>query len=341
MAHSECFYKSFNIIEIRGILLKLIMNTFIAIKYHNKFISCFFCRASSLKLQLQLKNNILKRLNQVINICNLVLTHQEKDQEGSECRPPINCCVVANWSTLLQKDALVLTCTLENFTACALDQGWTLCVEVRLPYSLSAESTSRTYSFALKKLDCGQKMKVSLPLESRGEVFLPVQIHCILVYSLQSLLYLEESEHPSVSDIPRSQPLTEKKCISLALSTLTLDWLDCLRVGKPDVHGEIPKQNTAWKATQHFLSSRQFHTEEQPAPKASPHVMSIRITFELLRTGLGFHDCSSAALCISVLKWLLSATSEAEGQKPLESPVVCAYGPDRQPVRLLAKEVSL
>ncbi|KAL7856861.1 hypothetical protein SRHO_G00157600 [Serrasalmus rhombeus] len=298
-------------------------------------------RATSVKLQLQLKNNVLKRLNQVINICSLFLTYQKSSQEGKDCKPPISCHGVAKWSTLLQKEALVLTCTLENLSAYVLDQGWTLCIEVQSPYSLTAEGTSKTYSFALKKLDCGQKMEVNLPLESRGEEFVPVKIQCFLVYSLQSLLHKEECRNFSASEIPVSHFLEDKSCISLTLNTLTLDWLDCLRIGQPASHSEIPKQNSVWEATCIFLRSRRIHTEEQPMPKADHHVVAIRISFDLLKTVLGFRACSSAVLCVSVLNWLLFGMFETGGQKFVESAVVCAHGPDRQPVRLLTKEVIL
>ncbi|XP_066520626.1 Fanconi anemia core complex-associated protein 100 [Hoplias malabaricus] len=296
-------------------------------------------RASSLKIQLQLKNNILKRLNQVMCICHLL--PQERDQKSVNSKPPISCYGVAKWNYLLQKEMLVLTCTLENSSDYALEQGWTLCIEVQSPLSLTPEGASRTYSFVLKKLECGHKMKVSLPLECEGEVFLPVKIHYFLVYSLQSLLNTEESRQLSSSEIPVSDILGHRRSITLALNTLTVDWLDCLRIGQPASPGEDAKQNSAWEATQLFLRSRQIYTEEQLIPKTSPYVVKIQISFELLRTRPGFHDSTSAALCVSVLKWLLSRTSETERQKIVENSVVCAYGPDRQPVRMLTKEVIL
>ncbi|XP_007259397.3 Fanconi anemia core complex-associated protein 100 isoform X1 [Astyanax mexicanus] len=293
-------------------------------------------RASSLKHQLQVNNNVLKHLNQVINICNLLLNSQKKDQKGSDCKPPISCHGTAKWSTLLQKDTLVLTCSLENSSNSALEEGWTLCVEIESPHSLRAEGSSRTYSFALKKLDWGQKVDVSVPLDVGAELFLPVKIHCFLVFSLQSLLHSKES-----SGDPVSQHLADKGCISLALNTLTLDWIDSLRIGEPASHGVIPEQNTAWEATHFFLSSRRICMKEQPMPQSGPHVVAIQISSELLKTWLGFHDCSTAALCISVLRWLISGTSEAKGQNLVEGPVLCARGLDGQPVRLLTKEVIL
>ncbi|KAB5555660.1 hypothetical protein PHYPO_G00036650 [Pangasianodon hypophthalmus] len=299
-------------------------------------------RATVEKQQLELKNNTLKRLNHVLNICHLLLSCQKNDQEVCDLQPPISCQGAAKWNTLLQKDSLVLTCILENQSSCVLDQGWTLCLQVQSSLSVSAGGSSRTYSFALMKLDCGQKAEVTLPLESDGDLFLPVQIHCSLVYTLQSLLNPEEYRQLSVSDTSLSRLLTHTGCICLALNTLTLDWLDALRIGDPTQNGDhIPKQISTWEATRILLSSRQIHTDEPVMPKAAPHTVAIHISSELLRDRLNLHDCSSTLLCISVLKWLLCGTLKTEGQEVVQSPVVCAKGPDRQAVRLLTKEVIL
>ncbi|XP_076855648.1 Fanconi anemia core complex-associated protein 100 isoform X2 [Brachyhypopomus gauderio] len=298
-------------------------------------------RASSLKHQLQLKNNTLRCLNHVFNVCHLLLNSHTNDQEVCKHKPPIGCRAVANWSTLLQKDSLILTCVLENLSECALEPGWTLCIAVQSSCSHAADGSS-TFSFALKKVDCGETVEVTLPLDIDGEVFLPVKINCSLVYSLQSLFDPADLRHPSaISDTPISQLLKDCGCISLALNTLTLDWLDCLRILEPNSHADVPKQITAWEATHIFLSSRQSHTESQPIPKPGPHTVAVRISSELLRTRLSLHDCSTVVLCISVLKWLLSGTPEAGQYKLMQTPVVCALGPGRQPVRLLTKEVTV
>lgn len=304
-----------------------------------------FFRATVEKQQLELKNNTLKRLNHVLNICHLLLTCQKNDQGVCDRQPPISCQGEAKWSTLLQKDSLVLTCILENQSSCALDQGWTLCLQVQSSLSVSAGGLSRTYSFALMKLDGGQKAEVTLPLEIDGNLFLPVQIHCSLVYTLQSLLNPEEYRQLSTSDTSLSQLLTHTGCICLALNTLTLDWLDSLRIGDPAPNGDhISKQifsNSTWEATRMLLSSRQICTDEPAMPRAASHTVAIHISSELLRNRLNLRDCSSALLCISVLKWLLCGTSNTEGKEVVQSPVVCAKGPDRQAVRLLTKEVCL
>lgn len=301
-----------------------------------------FFRATLEKQQLELKNNTLKRLNHVLNICHLLLNCQKTDQEVCERQPTISCHGAAKWSTLLQKDSLVLTCILENQSSCALDQGWTLCLQVQPSLSVSAGGSSRTYSFALMKLDCGQKAEVTLPLECDGDLFLPVQIYCSLVYTLQSLFNPEEYRQLSTSDTSLSQLITHTGCICLSLNTLTLDWLDALRIGEPTPNGDhIPKQISTWEATRMLLSSRQIHTDEPVMPTAAPHTVAIHISSELLRNRLSLPDCGSAPLCISVLKWLLCGTSKTEGQEVVQSPVVCAKGPDRQAVRLLTKEVCL
>ncbi|KAK3528876.1 hypothetical protein QTP70_011753 [Hemibagrus guttatus] len=299
-------------------------------------------RASAEKQQLELKNNTLKRLNHVLNICHLLINSQKNVKEVCDLQPPIRCQVVAKWSTLLQKDSLVVTCILENQSSCVLDQGWTLCLQVQSSLSASAGGSSRTYSFPLTKLDCGQKAEVTLPLDSDAALFLPVQIHCSLVYTLQSLLNPEEYRQLSISDTSLSHLLTHTGSICLALNSLTLDWLDTLRIVEPTPNGDnIPKQISAWEATNMLLSSRQIHTEEPAMPKTAPHTVAVHISSELLRKGLSLPDCSSALLCISVLKWLLCSTYKAEAQKDVQSPVVCAKGPDRQAVRLLTKEVIL
>lgn len=279
-------------------------------------------------------------MNHVLNICHLLLNCQRNDKEFCDHKPPISCQGAATWSTLLQNDSLVLTCILENQSSCVLDQGWILCLQVQSSLSVTAGSSSRTYSFALMKLDCGQKAEVTLPLESDWDVFLPVQIHCSLVYNLQTLLNSEEYRQLSASDV--TPLLTHTGCICLALNTVTLDWLDALRVVEPTSSGDhIPKNVSAWEATRMLLSSRQVHMDEPAMPTPSPYTVAVHISSELLRNRLSLHDCSSALMCISVLNWLQSGSCRTEGQEVVQSPVVCAKGPDRQAVRLLTREVCM
>lgn len=299
-----------------------------------------FSRAAIEKQQLELKNNTLKQLNHVLNICHLLLNCQRNDQELCDRQLPIRCQGAAKWITLLQKDSLVLTCVLENQSSCSLDHGWTLCLQVQSSLSIKGGS-SRTYSFALVKLDCGQKTEVTLPLETDGDIYLPVQIQCSLIYTLQSLVNPKEYRQLSAGDTSLFQQLTHTGCICLPLNTLTLDWLDALRIGEPTLDGDqIPKQIGNWEATRMLLSYRQIQTDEQAMPKPSPYIVVIHISSELLRNQLSLHDCSSALLCTSLLKWLLNGSCKTEGQDVVpNSPVVCAKGLDRQMVRLLTKEV--
>ncbi|XP_053367336.1 Fanconi anemia core complex-associated protein 100 [Clarias gariepinus] len=304
-------------------------------------------RATIEKQQQELKNHTLMRLNHVLHVCHLLSRHEKYDRQAydHQCdhQPPISCQAAAKWSTLLQKDSLVLTCVLENQSSCVLDQGWTLCLQVQSSLPLSAGGSSRTFSFALTKLDCGQKAEVTIPLESDSDLFLPVQIHCSLVYTLQTLLNPEEYRQLSTSDTSLSQLLTHTGCICLALNTLTLDWLDALRIEEPNSNGHhIPKQISIWDATRVLLSSKRIPTDEPAMPKAAPYTVAIHISSELLRNWHSLHECSSALLCISVLRWLLCGkTAKTEGQEVVQTPVVCAKGPDRQAVRLLTKEVIL
>ncbi|XP_026996477.2 Fanconi anemia core complex-associated protein 100 [Tachysurus fulvidraco] len=299
-------------------------------------------RTTAVKQQLELKNNTLERLNRVLNICHLLLNSQKKTQEVCDLQPSFCCQAAAKWSTLLQKDSLVVTCTLENHTSYALDRGWTLCLQVQSSLSVSAGGSSRSYSFALTNLDCGQKAEVTLPLESERDLFLPVRIHCSLVYNLQSLLNPEEYRHLTTNDTSLSQLLTHTSCICLALNTLTLDWLDALQIGEPTTNADsIPKQISAWESINILLNSRRHHTTEPGMPKTAPHTVAVHISSELLRDRLSLQDCNAAQLCIAVLKWLLCGSSKSEGEMVVQNPVVCARGPDRQAVRLLTKEAIL
>lgn len=290
-------------------------------------------RASALKNQLKMKNDTLKCLNRVLTISHLLLNC--KDEEICEDKPHIRCRAFAKWNTLLQKDSLELTCVLENMSGCVLDQGWTLCLRVQSVRSHYTGGTSRTYSFALKKLDCGQNIDVTIPLDGDWDIFLPVQLHCLLVYSLQSLLNPEQSR-----TFPVSQVLTDTRCITLPLRTVTLDWLDVLRSPEPCLHtGGFAKQLSSWEATRMLLSSRRLH-EDEAGPSPAPHTVTMNISSDLLRNRLRIQDGSSLVLCVSVLKWLLCGTSKEADQRPVKSPMVCVRGPDGHAVRLLTKEVS-
>ncbi|XP_052467473.1 Fanconi anemia core complex-associated protein 100 [Carassius gibelio] len=292
-------------------------------------------RAESLKHKLQEKNECLKHLNQVINVYSLLL-----DNHGNEkvcnmgTKHPIICCGVVRWSSLLQRDSLTLTCVLENSSGCTLEHGWTLCIQVHpLSKGPNIEGSSRTYSFPFMKLDSGQKLDVTIPLESTGGLSLPVKVYCSLVFSLSALF------SPAASSPGVSQLLTEMGSISAPLSTLTVDWLDALRLDGSFSHGNI-RHHTVTDGIQSFLHSRGASTRDSDTTtKSGPITVMVKVSSELLTNKLHLSATSSAERCMSVLNWLVSP--EARGQMSVQSPVVCAYGPDGCSVKLLVREVTL
>ncbi|KAL1264443.1 hypothetical protein QQF64_004798 [Cirrhinus molitorella] len=291
-------------------------------------------RAESLKHKLQEKNESLKRLNQVINVCSLLL---DKDGNENECntstKHPISCRGVARWSSLLQRDSLTLACVLENSSGCTLEHGWTLCIQVHpLSKGPNMEASSRTYSFPFKKLDSGQKLNVTIPLESTCGLSLPAKIYCSLVFSL-SALFSPEASSPGVSQL-----LTETSSISAPLSTLTVDWLDVLRLDGSFSHSNI-RHNTVTDGIQAFLRSRGALNKDADTTTAGPIAVTVRVSSELLKSKLQLSATSSAETCMSVLNWLVSP--EAIGQTLVQSRVVCAYSPDGCSVKIMAKEVTL
>lgn len=292
----------------------------------------FFFRAESLKHKLQEKNESLKRLNQVMNVCNVLLATHGNDMEFDKCKRPISCRGVTRWSSLLQKDSLILTCVLENASVYTLEQGWTLCLQVHpLSHSQNTECTSRTYSFPFRKLDCGQKLDVTIPLESVDE--LPVNIYCSLAFTVNALFSSEASEAVS-------QLLTGTGSISVPLNTLTVDWLDALKLGSISP-GNVIRHNTSADGIQAFLLSKGVRTRDfETASKSGPLAVVVRVSSELLKSKLHLSATSSAEICSSVLNWLVYKHETAE-RASVQTQVVCAYSPDGQPVKLLAKEVPV
>ncbi|KAI2658425.1 Fanconi anemia core complex-associated protein 100 [Labeo rohita] len=292
-------------------------------------------RAESLKHKLQDKNESLKRLNQVINVCSLLLdVHGNENECNTGTKHPISCRGVARWSSLLQRDSLTLTCVLENSSGCILEHGWTLCIQVHpLSKGPNMEGSSRTYSFPFKKLDSGQKLDVTIPLESTGGLSLPVKVYCSLVFSL-STLFSPETSSPGVSQL-----ITETGCISAPLSTLTVDWLDALRLEGSFSHGNI-RHDTVTDGIQAFLRSRgALNKDTDNTTKSGPNAVMVRVSSELLKSKLHLSATSSAETCMAVLKWLVSP--EAMGQTSVQSPVICAYSPDGCSVKIMAKEITL
>lgn len=286
-----------------------------------------------MKHKLHEKNESLKHLNQVINVCSLLLdTHGNEKKFNTNTKHPISCHGVARWSSLLQRDSLTLTCVLENSSGCTLEHGWTLCIQVHpLSQYSNMESLSSTYSFPLRKLDSGQKLDVTIPLESVHGLSLPVKVYCSLTFSLSNLFSLEASS--GVSEL-----LTETGSISAPLNSLTVDWLDALRLEGSFSHGNI-RHNSVTDGIQAFLRSRGTSNKDyDTTSKSGPVAVVVRVSSALLKSKLHLSVTSSAETCVSVLNWLVSP--EAIGQtKSLQTPVVCAYSPDGSSVKIMAKEV--
>lgn len=268
-----------------------------------------------------------------MNVCSLLLDNRGNDKEPNKCKQPISCHGMARWSSMLQRDSLTFTCVLENASVYTLEQGWTLCLQVHpLSTSLTAntECTSRTYSFPFRKLDCGQKLNVTIPLERVGE--LPVNIYCSLAFTLTALFSSDGSE--SASQIVKGMG-----SISVPLNTLTVDWLDALRLEGSISPGNVIRHNTEADGIQAFLRSRGVQTRDI-APKSGPLAVVVRVSSELLKSKLHLSTTSGVEICSSVLNWLVYKQETTE-HASIKSQVVCAYSPDGQPVKLLAKEVPI
>lgn len=269
-----------------------------------------------------------------MSVCNLLLANDGNDKELNKCIQPISCHGVTRWRSLLQQESLALTCVLENASMYTLQQGWTLCLQVH-PSSTSqtanTECTSWTYSFPFRKLDCGEKLDVTIPLERVGE--LPVNIYCSLAFTFTALFSSEVSEAVS-------QLLKDMGSISVPLNTLTVDWLDSLRLEGAFSHGNIIRHNTAADSIQAFLRSKGVRTQDSAiVPKSGRLPVVVRISSELLKSKLHLSATSGVEICSSVLNWLVY--KETAERASIKTQVICAYSPDGQPVKLLAKEVPI
>uniref|UniRef100_UPI003AABA2DC Fanconi anemia core complex-associated protein 100 n=1 Tax=Centroberyx gerrardi TaxID=166262 RepID=UPI003AABA2DC len=316
-------------------------------------------RASELKSTIKSKNQILRNLNQVLNISFLLLASRNSEEQPHIQEKPIRCHAVTSWSRLLQKDSLNLTCVLDNASPYVLERGWTLSITVfPLSYSLTAggESSSRTFSFPFLNLHPGEKLEVSLPLAAAGDSCFPMTVSCSLIFSLKSLLGEEEAA--------RLLGLYGS-CVSLALDTLTVDWLDALQVNRTTTsHKNITSQSTGstTDGIQAFLSTRRVRWtgsgegESASRPEREQYSARVRVSSELLSAALVLKAPDSdpqgpklvpPSLCVSLLDWLLShGPAEGEMGPPGDksahgSSVVHAQGPDGHTVKLTAKEVNV
>ncbi|KAM6951058.1 LOW QUALITY PROTEIN: Fanconi anemia core complex-associated protein 100 [Aplochiton taeniatus] len=277
---------------------------------------------------------------------------------------PIKCRVAAKWSRSLQRDCLSLTCVLENSSLYVLERGWTLCIRVlplSRPLSPGADNSSTTFSFLFRK-NPGDKLDVTLPLTTAGDTSFPMSVSCSR-FSLQSLLGKDLTRLLANEDPPG----LDSYCVSLALDTLTVDWLDVLQVGGAahSSHGNVAAAETPDMITvRTFLNGRRLfgagRTEKGGGSKTSdgvPFTASLRVSSELLRASLepgppgldlqGPKKVPSPSLCSSVLAWLLSRCSgglearDEGGGGPQGGAGVLARGPGGHMVKLTATELTV
>ncbi|XP_068439579.1 Fanconi anemia core complex-associated protein 100 [Clinocottus analis] len=313
-------------------------------------------RASVLKIAIKSKNQILRHLNQVLNISFLLMASTNAEEHLPVQEKPIRCHATAGWSRLLQKDSLNLTCVLDNSSPYILERGWTLSIAVfplSYPPGAGGDNSSTSFSFPFHNLHPGETLEVSLPLAAAGETSFPVTVSCSLDFSLTGLLG-EEAEY---------LPGLQSSCVSLPLNTLTVDWLHALQVTSPiATHRKATSQSYNKTDTiQAFLRSRRIsrsgRAEGGEETERERHSASVRVSSELLRDTLvlkgsdldaqGRSKLAPQNVCVSLLEWLLSeapggVTAGRQGDKiALSSSVVRAQDPNGHAVKLTAKEVNV
>ncbi|XP_010780379.1 Fanconi anemia-associated protein of 100 kDa [Notothenia coriiceps] len=309
-------------------------------------------RASVLKTSIKSKNQILQRLNQVLNISFLLMAGANGAEHPPLQENPIRCRASTSWSRLLQEDSLTLTCVLDNSSAYVLERGWTLSITVFPlcpPPSAGGENLSTNFSFPFQSLHPGETLDVSLPLAAAGESSFPVTVSCSLLFSLASLLGEEAANLPAL----------QSSCISLPLNTLTVDWLHALQVSSPKAAREKITPH-ATDAIEAFLRSHRIRcggNAEGGREGGLKYSASVRVSAELLRDTLMVVKSSHLDpagtktapenVCLSLLEWLLSegpggvTTGQKGDQMAMRGSVVHAQSLNRHAVKLTAKEVNV
>uniref|UniRef100_A0A8C7Z7Z9 FA core complex associated protein 100 n=1 Tax=Oryzias sinensis TaxID=183150 RepID=A0A8C7Z7Z9_9TELE len=282
-------------------------------------------RASALKTVIKSQNLTLRRLNQVVNTCFLLKSPKEHLPTEEK---PIRCCATVDWSRLLLKDSLNLTCVLENSSSYTLERGWTLCISV-FPLSCSpieAEEASSNFTFPILNLSPGGALEVSLPVAAAGGAAFPLTVNCSLAFSLLGVL--EEEELESFAGLQSSS-------FTFSLNSLTVDWSHVLQVIGPTA---AQRSRATIDAVQAFLSSRQMKRHqgadgggENSAVYSACVWVSLELLRDTLRTrrlGLGTSEEESAPLSLG-------------DQDGTSSSEVHARSPNEATVKLSVKEVSL
>lgn len=300
-------------------------------------------RASELKTAIRSKNQTLKHLNQVLNIC-FLLTGGSQDK-------PIRCHGVTEWRRLLREDSLELTCVLENSSPFVFEQGWTLSVTAfpsSGPPSRGGGNASRSFSFPFHSIQPGETFEVVLPLAAAGDASFPMTISCSLVFSFLGLL-----AEKAVANLPDSQ-----RSFALPLSTLTVDWLHALQVGggggSTAAHSGAASQcgDSRTDAIRAFLNSRRIGWEaggtSASGPEAEQFSASVRLSSELVGSALTWEprgeESARRDVCGPLLDWLLAAgcggVRPGHHRDQVDGSVVRAQCPNGHPVKLSATEVK-
>nr|XP_023675985.1 Fanconi anemia core complex-associated protein 100 [Paramormyrops kingsleyae] len=309
-------------------------------------------RASLLKSSIQVRNTALKKLNQVFNICCLLLPSQNGREGHLDCKPPISFHLTTKWVSLLREESLTLSCVLENSSSYVLECGWTLCIQVVPSYSslTSEDMATKTYSFPLEELAPGKTLKVTLPLAAGNELRFPVKVCSSLIYSLQSMLGCSELECLLLRGTPWSRLVSDSGLVSLALDAVTLDWLHCLHIDGPvaNADGFCSGVSSSADPIQTFLRARRWEQwscgRSGPSPGSwgvGPFTATLRVSSALLRAMLAGSTLGGPSLCASLLAWLVSSCPGNRSRADLSSPVVCARCPQGDRLKLMAKEVTV
>lgn len=259
-------------------------------------------RVSFLKKAVDQKNRALASLNQVMNVSAALLS-------GQEGQKPIACTVTANWSCLLLRDTVTISCLLENCSEYSLEQGWTLCVQLLAsPCALEEESvdSATTFTFPIDQLLPGTKRELTLPLSSAADtkLDLPLTISCALYYSLRDILGSGSDSPEALDDLlPDDSPILspDREGICLPLSECTIDMLQCLRFESSTPRPDASPKAASLPAPQDPVETFLKASKEQPEPEAGtaseqpcatgeggmpPSAASIRVSSELLKNAL-------------------------------------------------------
>uniref|UniRef100_A0A3B3ZJV6 Uncharacterized protein n=1 Tax=Periophthalmus magnuspinnatus TaxID=409849 RepID=A0A3B3ZJV6_9GOBI len=289
--------------------------------------------ASNLKTSIKSKNQILRHLNQVVNVSFLLLNKTEGTVEQ-----PIRCLATAKWTRLLQKDSLHLTCILENNSPYLLQEGWTLNLSVYpLSDSSQEQNASTNYSFPFCNLNPGQTFEVTLPLTAADDKLFPITISCVLVFSLKALF-----DEKQLASLLKGQNST----ISLPLNTLAVDWLHALQLTTSFSEKNIAihtRVNSSMNSVERFLKSKGKSKVKKADNK--PFSACVKISLDLLIHTLVSKNANketSPTLCATFLDWLLSEPHKGvtghQWERTPNTAVLHAQGPNGQVVKLITKE---